>query len=169
MPMQAYFTCLVCECDLKSVISLRAHCKGMQHIRKGRTDNCFLFSSVLRIWSRQFRIISLSGVGAASNCKFFLVLHYTGRKGRKGARGASFSFYPGARAAMLVFTIQILFTKVSDVWLKRKPLLSFSQKAKKKRKFAKTFAFAKILCSRDLFCEKFPFSRKISRKIFKLR
>ena len=31
---QAYFTCNVCECDLKSIITLRAHCKGTQHIRK---------------------------------------------------------------------------------------------------------------------------------------
>jgi len=31
---QAYFTCNVCECDLKSVVTLRAHCKGTQHIRK---------------------------------------------------------------------------------------------------------------------------------------
>jgi len=31
---QAFFTCNVCECDLKSVVTLRAHCKGTQHIRK---------------------------------------------------------------------------------------------------------------------------------------
>jgi len=31
---QAWFTCNVCECDLKSVVTLRAHCKGTQHIRK---------------------------------------------------------------------------------------------------------------------------------------
>jgi len=31
---QAYFTCNPCDCDLKSVITLRAHCKGTQHIRK---------------------------------------------------------------------------------------------------------------------------------------
>ena len=31
---QSWFTCIVCECDLKSVVTLRAHCKGTQHIRK---------------------------------------------------------------------------------------------------------------------------------------
>ena len=31
---QAFFTCNLCECDLKSVVTLRAHCKGTQHIRK---------------------------------------------------------------------------------------------------------------------------------------
>ena len=31
---QAYFTCNVCDCDLKRIITLRAHCKGTQHIRK---------------------------------------------------------------------------------------------------------------------------------------
>ena len=31
---QAYFTCNICECDLKSVITLRVHCGGTQHIRK---------------------------------------------------------------------------------------------------------------------------------------
>ena len=31
---QAWFTCNVCECDLKSVVTLRAHCKGSQHVRK---------------------------------------------------------------------------------------------------------------------------------------
>ena len=31
---QAFFTCNVCECDLKSVVTLRAHCKGSQHVRK---------------------------------------------------------------------------------------------------------------------------------------
>ena len=31
---QAFFTCNVCECDLKSVVTLRAHCKGTQHVRK---------------------------------------------------------------------------------------------------------------------------------------
>ena len=31
---QPFFTCNVCECDLKSVVTLRAHCKGTQHIRK---------------------------------------------------------------------------------------------------------------------------------------
>ena len=31
---QAWFTCNVCECDLKSVVTLRAHCKGTQHVRK---------------------------------------------------------------------------------------------------------------------------------------
>ena len=31
---QAWFTCNVCECDLKSVVTLRAHCKGSQHVRR---------------------------------------------------------------------------------------------------------------------------------------
>ena len=31
---QSYFTCCLCECELKSVVTLRAHCKGTQHIRK---------------------------------------------------------------------------------------------------------------------------------------
>ena len=31
---QSYFTCCLCECELKSVVTLRAHCKGIQHIRK---------------------------------------------------------------------------------------------------------------------------------------
>jgi len=31
---QAFFTCKLCDCDLKSVVTLRAHCKGTQHIRK---------------------------------------------------------------------------------------------------------------------------------------
>jgi len=31
---QAFFTCLPCDCDLKSVVTLRAHCRGTQHIRK---------------------------------------------------------------------------------------------------------------------------------------
>ena len=32
--VQAWFTCNVCECDLKSVVTLRAHCRGTQHVRK---------------------------------------------------------------------------------------------------------------------------------------
>ena len=32
--LQTYFFCNVCECELKSVVTLRAHCKGTQHIRK---------------------------------------------------------------------------------------------------------------------------------------
>ena len=32
--VQAYFTCLVCECDLKSVVTLRAHCRGQKHKRR---------------------------------------------------------------------------------------------------------------------------------------
>ena len=31
---QAWFTCNLCECDLKSVVTLRAHCKGTKHLRK---------------------------------------------------------------------------------------------------------------------------------------
>lgn len=31
---QSYFTCNLCECDLKSVVTLRAHCKGTQHVKK---------------------------------------------------------------------------------------------------------------------------------------
>ena len=31
---QSYFTCNICECDLKSVVTLRAHCKGTQHVKK---------------------------------------------------------------------------------------------------------------------------------------
>ena len=31
---QAWFTCNICECDLKSVVTLRAHCKGSQHVRR---------------------------------------------------------------------------------------------------------------------------------------
>ena len=31
---QGFFTCLVCDCDVKSVVTLRAHCKGAEHIRK---------------------------------------------------------------------------------------------------------------------------------------
>jgi hypothetical protein len=31
---QAIFTCLICECKLKSVVTLRVHCKGTQHVRK---------------------------------------------------------------------------------------------------------------------------------------
>ena len=31
---QTWFTCIVCDCDLKSVITLRMHCKGRQHMRK---------------------------------------------------------------------------------------------------------------------------------------
>ena len=30
---QAYFTCLVCNCDLMGVVTLRSHCKGKQHVR----------------------------------------------------------------------------------------------------------------------------------------
>ena len=30
----AYFTCNVCMCDMRTVTTLRAHCKGTQHIRK---------------------------------------------------------------------------------------------------------------------------------------
>ncbi len=33
---QAFFTCHVCDCDLKSVITLRAHCRGIQHMNKAR-------------------------------------------------------------------------------------------------------------------------------------
>ena len=33
---QSFFSCLVCECELKSVVSLRAHCKGTQHMKKAR-------------------------------------------------------------------------------------------------------------------------------------
>ena len=33
---QAYFTCNICECDLKSVITLRVHCGGTQHIQSIR-------------------------------------------------------------------------------------------------------------------------------------
>ena len=31
---QAFFNCNICECELKSVVTLRAHCKGTQHVRK---------------------------------------------------------------------------------------------------------------------------------------
>ena len=31
---QAFFHCNLCECELKSVVTLRDHCKGIQHIRK---------------------------------------------------------------------------------------------------------------------------------------
>ena len=31
---QAFFNCNICECELKSVVTLRAHCKGTQHMRK---------------------------------------------------------------------------------------------------------------------------------------
>ena len=31
-----FFTCNVCNCDLKYVETLRAHCKSLQHIRKTR-------------------------------------------------------------------------------------------------------------------------------------
>ena len=31
---QSWFTCNLCECDLKSVVTLRAHCKGTKHVRK---------------------------------------------------------------------------------------------------------------------------------------
>ena len=31
---QTWFTCIVCDCDLKSVVTLRMHCKGSQHVRK---------------------------------------------------------------------------------------------------------------------------------------
>ena len=31
---QALFACKICECDLKSVVTLRAHCLWNQHIRK---------------------------------------------------------------------------------------------------------------------------------------
>ena len=30
---RAWFTCKVCDCDLKGVVSLRAHCKASQHVR----------------------------------------------------------------------------------------------------------------------------------------
>ena len=35
---QAFFTCTVCECDLKIMVmvTLRAKCKRTQHIRKAR-------------------------------------------------------------------------------------------------------------------------------------
>ena len=32
--VQSVFTCLICECDLKGVGHLRAHCKGKKHTRK---------------------------------------------------------------------------------------------------------------------------------------
>lgn len=28
-----YFTCNICECDMKSVVTLRSHCQGAQHIK----------------------------------------------------------------------------------------------------------------------------------------
>ena len=31
---QAFFYCKICECELKSVVTLKAHCKGIQHARK---------------------------------------------------------------------------------------------------------------------------------------
>ena len=31
---QAYFVCRLCECDLKSIKTLRDHCKGSKHVRK---------------------------------------------------------------------------------------------------------------------------------------
>ena len=31
---QAMFTCNLCECDLKSIVTLRTHCKGGKHFRK---------------------------------------------------------------------------------------------------------------------------------------
>ena len=31
---QAMFTCKLCECELKSIATLRAHCGGTKHIRK---------------------------------------------------------------------------------------------------------------------------------------
>ena len=31
---QSYFTCNLCECDLKSVVTLRAHCRGLKHVKK---------------------------------------------------------------------------------------------------------------------------------------
>ena len=32
--ISTYFTCNICECDMKSVVTLRSHCQGAQHIRK---------------------------------------------------------------------------------------------------------------------------------------
>ena len=31
---QVYFACNICQCDLKSVVTLRSHCRGTQHFRK---------------------------------------------------------------------------------------------------------------------------------------
>ena len=31
---QAFFHCILCQCDVKSVVTLRAHCKGTYHVRK---------------------------------------------------------------------------------------------------------------------------------------
>jgi len=31
---QVFFNCNICECELKSVVTLRAHCRGTQHVRK---------------------------------------------------------------------------------------------------------------------------------------
>jgi len=31
---QSYFTCLLCDCDLKSLKTLSDHCEGTQHRRK---------------------------------------------------------------------------------------------------------------------------------------
>ena len=31
---QAIFVCLLCECELKSVKTLRAHCSGSKHLKK---------------------------------------------------------------------------------------------------------------------------------------
>ena len=34
LPEQAWFFCNICKCDLNSVVTLRAHCKGSKHVRK---------------------------------------------------------------------------------------------------------------------------------------
>ena len=31
--IQSYFTCLLCDCDLYGVVPLRAHCRGVKHMR----------------------------------------------------------------------------------------------------------------------------------------
>ena len=37
--IQSYFTCLLCDCDLYSVVTLRAHCRGVQHMRRALNHN----------------------------------------------------------------------------------------------------------------------------------
>jgi len=41
--LQAFFFCIVCECELKSIKSLQDHCKGTKHIRKACEKKRIIF------------------------------------------------------------------------------------------------------------------------------
>jgi len=55
---QLFFKCILCDCDLKSLVTLRSHCRGTQHSKKSRQK---IFE-----WKRQHKIKSVEGKFAAS-------------------------------------------------------------------------------------------------------